>query len=109
MTTPILDLDEWEEAQAQPQVTVNEALRWLECFSGLVVQSQSVTSPPTAVDGDRYIVGDSATGVWTGHDREIALLMGGSWRFREAPEGTLAYVIDDVAEFRYLAGAWAAA
>lgn len=106
MTTPILDLDEWEEAQAQPQVTVNEALRWLECFAGLVVESQSVTAPPSAVDGDRYIVGDTATGVWAGHDKEIALLMGSTWVFRTAPAGALAYVIDEDDSYRFLSGVW---
>lgn len=109
MTTPILDLDEWESAQAQPEATVNEALRWLECFAGLVVESQSVTDPPTGTDGARYIVGTGATGVWSGHDDEIALMIGAAWAFRAAPEGTLAYVIDDTAEFRYLSGSWAPA
>lgn len=106
MTTPILDLEEWEAAQAQPEVTVNEALRWLECFASLVVQSLSVSSPPTGVDGDRYIVGPAPTGVWTGHADEIALFMGSAWAFREAPEGTSAWVLDDANTVRYLAGAW---
>lgn len=106
MTTPILDLDEWEEAQAQPQITVNEAVRWLECFAQLVVASQSVTDPPSAADGDRYIVGVGATGEWDGHDGEIALAMGNAWAFREAPEGAVAYVDDEEASFRYLEGVW---
>ncbi len=106
MTTPILDLDEWEEAQAQPQITVNEALRWLECFAQLIVESQAVTNPPTATDGDRYIVGAAATDEWSGHDGEIALAMDNAWAFREAPEGALAYVKDEDASFRYLGGIW---
>lgn len=106
MTTPILDLDEWESAQAQPEVVMNEALRWLECFASLTVASQSVTDPPSGADGDRYIVAPSATGEWAGHDDEIALHIGGAWAFRVAPEGALAFVIDDAAAFRYLAGVW---
>lgn len=109
MTTPILSLDEWEEAQAQPNITVNEALRWLECFAQLVVESQSVTDPPTATDGDRYIVGIGATGEWAGHDSEIALAMGDAWAFRAAPEGSLAYVLDESpGEYRLLSGVWTA-
>lgn len=107
MTTPLLQLDEWESAQAQPEVTVNEALRWLEAFSPLVVASLSVNDPPTGVDGDRYIVGPTPTAEWTGHADEIALFLGNAWAFREAPEGSAAWVLDDAAEVRYLAGAWA--
>lgn len=106
MTTPILDLDEWEEAQAQPNIVVNEATRWLECFAALVVASQSVTDPPSGVDGDRYIVAPGASDVWAGHDGQVALFMGAAWAFRAAPEGAIAYVQDESASFRYLAGVW---
>jgi Protein of unknown function (DUF2793) len=106
MTTPILDLDEWEEAQAQPNIVVNESTRWLECFAQLSVLSQAVTDPPTAVDGDRYIVATGATGVWAGHDDEIALAMDNAWQFREAPEGAIAYVEDESTPYRYLGGVW---
>lgn len=108
MTTPILALEEWEEAEAQPNVTVNTSTRWLECFAQLIVQSQSVSDPPTAVDGDRYIVGTGATGEWAGHDGDIALAMGNAWEFRTAPEGCLAYVLDESppAEYRFLSGVW---
>jgi hypothetical protein len=106
MTTPILELDDWLSAQAQPEVVVNDAHRWLECFAALVVQSQSVTTPPSAVDGDRYIVGAGATGSWSGHDGQIALAIAGAWRFKSAPEGAIAYVQDETASFRYLSGTW---
>ncbi len=108
MTTPILDLDEWEEAQAQPNIVVNEAHRWLECFASLVVASQSITDPPSGVDGDRYIVGAGASGVWAGHDAQIALFMGNAWAFRAAPEGAIAYVLDESTSVRFLSGTWEA-
>jgi hypothetical protein len=106
MTTPILDLDEWESAQAQPEVTVNEGVRWLECFAALSVASMTVNDPPSAIEGNRYIVGDTPTGDWTGHARQVALVIGGAWDFRTAPEGTTAWVEDDEIEVRYLADAW---
>lgn len=108
MTTPILSLDEWESGQAQPEVTVNEAIRWLECFAQLIVESKVVTDPPSAVDGDRYIVPAGATAEWAGHTDEIALAMGGAWAFRAAPEGSLAYVIDEGIEYRSIGGDWTA-
>lgn len=106
MTTPILGLEEWESAQAQPEVTVNEAVRWLECFASLVVASQAVNDPPSGSDGDRYIVGPSPTGVWAGHALQIALFMGSAWDFRNAPEGAIAWVQDEDSAFRYLSGVW---
>lgn len=109
MTTPILSLEEWESAQAQPEVTVNQAIRWLEAFSPLIVESQSITDPPTAVDGQRYIVPPGATGAWAGQTALIALVIGNEYRFRSPPEGCLAYVKDEAAEFRNIGGEWVAA
>jgi len=106
MTTPVLGLEEWESAQAQPEVTVNEAVRWLECFASLVVASQAVNDPPSGSDGDRYIVGAIPTGAWAGHALQIALFMGDAWDFRVAPEGAIAWVLDEDAAFRYLSGVW---
>lgn len=109
MTTPILSLEEWESAQAQPEVTINYSVRWLECFAQLIVESQSETDPPDPVDGLRYIVPPGATGAWTGQTALIALAMVDSWQFRSPPEGCLAYVKDEAAEFRCLGGEWVAA
>lgn len=105
MTTPILDLDEWEQSQAQPHVTVNEALRWLECFAVLIVADKDLTTPPgSPSDGDRYIVGEGATDDWSGHDNEIAMYMGTAWAFKVPPIGTVAYVSDEDADYRFIGG-----
>lgn len=110
MTTPILDLDEWTQSQSQPHVTVNEALRWLECFASLVVLDKDLTSPPgSPSDGDRYIVGDSATDEWAGHDGQIALYMVNAWAFRTAPLGTRAHVLDEGEDYRYTLGSGSSA
>lgn len=98
MTTPIMDLDEWETNQSQPNITVNEAIRWLELFaSNGPILSKTETTPPESVveDGDAYIVGSGATDEWAGHDNEIALRMSESWRFKSAPIGKLMYVVDE--------------
>jgi hypothetical protein len=102
MTTPILSLDEWESGQAQPQVTVNEALRWLECFAQLSVLDIATTpgSSPDS-DGECYIVASGATGAFAGHDGQIALYMGTAWAFRTAPPGSIAWVQDEAAHRQY--------
>lgn len=106
MTTPILDLDEWTEGQAQPHVTVNESTRWLECFAALSVLDRMPDPPGSPADGDRYIVGGSATGDWNGHDNDIALRIGSAWAFRPAPDGTIAFVLSLGVPYRYVSGAW---
>lgn len=95
MTTPILLLDEWEQGQAQPHVTVNEALRWLECFAQLSVIDIAAAPPGSPADGDTYIVASGGTGAFAGHDLEVALYMGNAWAFREAPEGAVAWIRDE--------------
>lgn len=96
MTTPILELDEWEEAQGQPNVTVNTTVRWLECFAQLAVIDRDLSTPPVSPsDGDRYIPAATATGAWTGHEDEIALYLGNAWAFKAPPTGCRCYVEDE--------------
>ena len=101
MTTPILQLDEWEQGQAQPAATVNEALRWLECFAQLSAIDMTNTPPGTPADGDCYIVGTAGTGDFAGHNREVALYMGTAWAFRTAPPGSIAWLQDESAHRVY--------
>jgi hypothetical protein len=103
MTTPILLLDEWEQGQAQPHATVNEALRWLECFAQLSVLE--IATAPTGspdTDGDRYIVATGGTGDFAGQDAKVALYLGTAWAFREAPPGSIAWVQDEGAHRVYM-------
>lgn len=104
MTTPILQLDEWASGQAQPHVTVNEAMRWLECFAQLSVFSMTTdTPPPSPGDGAAYIVPQDATGAWSGQGGKIALYLSNAWGFRTAPPGSIAYVQDEAAHFTFMA------
>jgi hypothetical protein len=100
MTTPILQLDEWEAGQSQPHVTINEALRWLECFTQLSAIDIANAPPGSASDGDCYIVGPAATGDFAGHENQVALYLGTAWAFRTAPPGSIAYIQDE-AQHRY--------
>jgi hypothetical protein len=80
-----LDLPYIQPAQAQKHVTHNEGMRKLDTVVQLMVLDSDRTVPPSgAVDGDRHIVAENATGDWLGHDMAIALFDGGAWHF-EAP------------------------
>lgn len=106
MTTPILLLDEWEESQAQPQLTVNKALRWLECMAQLSVISASTSAPPgSPADGDRYIIpSGGGSGDWAGHEGEVALFISTAWDYRQAPFGSIAYVQDTSSRLQFANG-----
>lgn len=112
MTTPIMGLDEWETNQAEPNVTVNESVRWLELFaSNGPILDRDLTAPPgSPADGDAYIVEVGATGAWAGHDQQIALRLGSAWAFKTPAMGKLMYVVDEDEMVKYTAdspSAWA--
>lgn len=94
MTTPILDMDELAAAQSQPEVIVNAALRTLEAAMQISALGYQNDPPVSPEEGDRYLVGDTPTGAWTGHSQEVAYYSGG-WLFLEPLPGWRAYVVGD--------------
>ncbi|MEM9966721.1 MAG: DUF2793 domain-containing protein [Pseudomonadota bacterium] len=77
-----LSLPYIQPAQAQKHVTHNEALRILDAVTQLSVISATETAPPNLpLEGDRYIVGASATGAWAGQDASLAIWIDSSWHF----------------------------
>lgn len=67
----------------------------------LSVIDRDLSSPPgSPADGDRYIVGPSATGDWSGEDDSIAVFdadasTAGEWVFFTPSEGWIAYIEDE--------------
>jgi hypothetical protein len=94
MTTPILDMDELAAAQSQPEVIVNAALRTLEAAINISALGYQNDPPGSPSEGDRYLVGSSPTGSWTGHAEEVAYYSGG-WQFLDPMPGWRAYVVGD--------------
>lgn len=94
MTTPILDMDELAAAQSQPEVIVNAALRTLEAAMQISALGFQNAPPGSPAEGDRYLVGDTPTGAWTGHAQEVAYYSGG-WQFLQPLPGWRAYVVGD--------------
>lgn len=110
MTTPIIGAPELVSGQAVPETTVNEIVRYLEPGAGYYrVQDKDLTAPPVGpADGVRYIVGASATGAWSGHDKAIAIYMSTQWIFITPGHGSFAYVRDEDLLYYYTSGgAWA--
>lgn len=106
--SPILGLPYIQPSQAQKHVTHNEALRLLDVLTQLQVQARTLTAPPSAPsEGDRYIVADSATGTWSGHDDEVAFFdAGGDWQFIAPQNGWQAHILNEGLTVSYTGTGW---
>jgi len=74
------------ENTTDPAAGLNLSLLTIDMLLNLSVESIGDTTPPaTVLDGARYIVGVSATGLWLGHDNELAMWIDnpGYWQFRD--------------------------
>ncbi len=76
-------------AQAQKEITHNEALVRIDALLHPVVQGE-LAVPPTLTDADAgkcWLVAAAPTGEWTGKTGQIAVWIGGGWRFCAPAEG----------------------
>lgn len=107
MTTPILEMDELAAAQSQPEVIVNAALRALEAAMQISALGYQNAPPGSPAEGDRYLVGSTPTGAWSGHAQEVAYYSGG-WQFLEPMNGWRAYVAGQ-GDLRFDSATWVTA
>lgn len=68
----------------------------------------SITATPAVgpSKGDRYVVGGSATGVWAGHDDDIAWFDGLNWQFDTPTDGWFVYNRGDNLLYLFDGAAW---
>ncbi|MGB3445816.1 MAG: DUF2793 domain-containing protein [Xanthobacteraceae bacterium] len=96
-----------EDSQAQKHVTHNEALRILDAVIQIAVDDMTRTVPPaSAAEGQRHVVGSSATGAWAGHDDAIATWQDGAWVFLVPNTGWRLWSGADASIFIFDGGAW---
>jgi hypothetical protein len=108
--TPNLGLPLLAAAQAQKHVTHNEALLALDAVVQCAVLDRDLAVPPASPgEGDRYIVGPSASGAWAGRTGEIAAFGAGAWSFHEPRAGFLAFVFDEAALLVFDGDTWSPA
>ncbi|HEX7931110.1 MAG TPA: DUF2793 domain-containing protein [Sphingomicrobium sp.] len=82
LNTPRFSLPLLAVAQAQKEVTHNEALTLIDALIQPVVEAGPVNDPPSApAVGQCWVVGSAPTGAWTGRDARLAIWTGGGWRF----------------------------
>ena len=96
-------------AQAQKEVTHNEALTWLDALIHAAVGAGPLAVPPSdPASGQCWIVGALPTGGWTDQENSLALWTAGGWRFMPPREGMSVTRLADRAQLRFEAGAWIA-
>jgi Protein of unknown function (DUF2793) len=76
-------------SQAQKEITHNEALVRVDALLHPLVEGELATAPaPSDVDiGKCWLVAESPVGEWTGKAGQIAIWIGGGWRFCSAADG----------------------
>lgn len=105
-TTTNLGLTLVEQAQAQKEVTVNEALVRIDALLNRGALDKDLATPPgSPASGDLYIVAASPTGDWSGHAGEIAYYEQ-IWRFVTPNEGLTLWVSDEDELYSYDGSAW---
>lgn len=109
MSSPNLGLETVATGVLQPSVPINDALQVLDALVQPVAQTITATPPTTVLAdaGKRWIIDDSATGVWSGKDGQVALCTGADlWRYFTPTEGWRFDVLDVDAEYRFDGSGW---
>lgn len=93
--TPHLGLTLVEQAQAQKEVTVNQALSRIDALLNTGAISRTLSTPPSSPSsGDVYVVGDSPAGAWSGRAMHIAYF-DQVWRFIQPRAGMTLWVVEE--------------
>jgi Protein of unknown function (DUF2793) len=101
MPTDRLKLPLLAAAQAQKEVTHNEALALADIAIQAVVQAVAPGSVPSAPAlGQCWIVGGAPTGAWAGQAGKLAGWTSGGWRFLAPFEGMQVWSVADAVMVR---------
>ena len=104
--TKRLGLPLMDAAQAQKHVTHNEALMRLDALTHLSVSARADAPTGGSLEGARYLVSQSPSGVFVGHGDQIALYQDGGWLFLTPKTGWRIYVEDAFSLQVYDGSSW---
>lgn len=107
-TTPRFALPLLGVAQAQKEITHNEALTLIDALVHAAVEAAPLNDPPAGPEPGRcWLVGAAPTGTWAGQANAMAVWTMGGWRFVAARAGMAAMRLADGARFRFDGSLWA--
>ena len=95
-TTTHLAISLVDQAQAQKEITINQAFTRIDAFLNNGAKSRYLSTPPTSPNsGDLYIVGtNSPSGVWAGQGGNLAYF-DTAWHFITPNAGVKIWVADE--------------
>ena len=105
-TTTNMAITLLEASQAQKEVTVNEAFVRIDAILNNGAIDKDLSTPPTSpLEGDIYIVANSAIGDWVGQDNNIAYFEQ-LWRFITPNEGITLWISDEDKLYSFDGSSW---
>lgn len=108
MTTPNTGMPEISQNQSSKEITHNQALRIIDVLIPVaIVQDKDLTTPPSHVAGNMYIVASGATGAWSGQANKLAYSDGSTWYFITPKNKWPSFVVDEAKQYRYNGSSWA--
>lgn len=90
-STPALGLPLLIAGQAQKEFFVNEALCVLDALGPRAITASQPAPPAIPAAGACYRVTTPATGAWAGKEHQLAVFIGGTWRFLAPAPGWLLF------------------
>jgi hypothetical protein len=106
--TPRLALPYLYVAQAQKEVTHNEALQRLDMVVQGVAEDILDAPPPSPTEGQCWLVSPSPTAEWTDHADAIAQWTAGGWRYVDAFAGLHIWMRNTGVNLRHNGISWTA-
>jgi hypothetical protein len=76
------------------------------CWQPSVITKGTLTPPGSPTKGDRYIIGGTGVGGWTGHDQAITYWDGAAWQFNTPAPGWITWVTDEGYFYVFSGGIW---
>ena len=107
-TSPRFALPLLFAGQAQKEAFVNEAPARLDGLLHCAIEGTSATPPSSPVDGTAWLIGDSATGAWSGQSGRLALRQSGQWLFIVPSDGMRLLNKATGQDWRRVGSAWSA-
>lgn len=105
-TTTHLGITLLETAQAQKEITINEAFARIDAILNTGIIDKDLAVPPTTpLTGDCYIIAASATGDWLGKSGQIAYF-DQIWRFIVPNKGLMLWVNDENVHYLFNGTIW---
>lgn len=102
--TPKLKLPYMVEGQSNKEVFYNTVLNALDAVIFLSVRNLYNAPPQTIINGEKFLIGYTPSGIFVGHSRHIAQYIDSEWVFYIPQNGWVVYNETDDTFYKYKSG-----